>query len=164
MYGVWGDLPWGLTPALLLFLCARASSWPGWPLQSHAETYRHLAAPVFVVWSALWLLHANLHSDGNSGNLIYMPLLNPLDIASVLILLCINLWWRELEPDSSPRRLAGQALIPRAVFAMLVFVWLNAALIRELHYGMGTPLSFEGILDSITVQAALSICLRCRNP
>lgn len=157
IYGVWRDLPWGLAPALLLFLCARASDWPGWPLQRHAKAYQQLAAPVFVLWSALWLLNANLNSDGNSGKLIYMPLLNPLDVASILILLCINLWWRQLDMESPARRIAGHTLLPGAIFAGLTFIWLNAALIRELHYSMGTPLSLEGILDSITVQAALSI-------
>lgn len=157
MYGVWRDLPWGLAPALLLFLCARATDWPGWPLRRHASAYQQLAAPVFVLWTALWLLFTNLHSDGNSGNLIYMPLLNPLDIASVLILLSINLWWKQLEPENATHRLFGNALLPRAIFAGLIFIWLNAALIRALHYSMGTPLSFEGIEHSITVQAALSI-------
>ena len=40
-------------------------------------------------------------------------------------------------------------------FAALAFLWLNAALIRTLHYAMGTPMDLQGILDSITVQAAL---------
>lgn len=157
MYGAWRDLPWGLAPALLLFLCARAADWPGWPLQRHAKAYQQLAAPVFVVWTALWVLSANLHSDGSSGSLIYMPLLNPLDIASVLILLCINLWWRQLEPEDVLRRFSGNLLLPRAIFGGLTFIWLNAALIRELHYSQGTPLSFDGIVESITVQAALSV-------
>ena len=157
MYGVWRDLPWGLAPALMLFLCARAADWPGWPLQRHVKSYQQLAAPVFALWSALWLLLANLHGDGSSGSLIYMPLLNPIDIASVLILLCIKLWWHELGPDNSVRQVTSNALLPRAIFAGLAFIWLNAALIRELHYSMGTPLSFDGIMDSVVVQAALSI-------
>lgn len=157
MYGVWRDLPWGLAPALLLFLCARATDWPGWPLQRNVPAYQQIAAPVLALWATLWLLATNLHSDGNSGNLVYMPLLNPLDIASVLILLCVNLWCKQLGADDRPRRLSGNPLLPRAVFAGLAFFWLNAALIRALHYGMGTPLSFNGIMDSITVQAALSI-------
>ncbi len=157
MYGVWRDLPWGLAPALLLFLCARASDWPGWPLQRHVAAYQQIAAPVLALWAAAWLLATNLHSDGNSGNLIYMPLLNPLDIASILILLCIKLWWEQSATDDAPRRLARNPLLPRAIFAGLIFVWLNAALVRALHYNMGTPLSFEGIMDSTVVQAALSI-------
>ncbi|MES2491342.1 MAG: DUF2339 domain-containing protein [Pseudomonadota bacterium] len=157
MYGVWSVLPWGLTPALLLFLCARASDWPGWPLKSHAKVYQELVAPPLALWAAFWLAGTNLNSDGNSGNLIYMPLLNPLDIASVLILLCIALWWKQLSPEAKFRRQMGESLWPRAVFAGLVFVWLNAALIRALHYSMGTPLTFDGISNSIIVQAALSI-------
>ena len=157
MYGIWSALPWGLAPALLLFLCARATDWPGWPLQRHADAYQRIAAPVLALWAAVWLLGTNFQSDGNSGNLIYMPLLNPLDVASVLILLCIHLWWTQLCVETSLRKFFGRSILPQAAFAGLAFIWLNAALIRALHYGMGTPLSFDGIMHSVTVQAALSI-------
>ena len=157
MYGVWNALPWGLAPTFLLFLCARAKEWPSWPLQQHANTYQRLAAPALAAWAAFWLLGTNLYSDGNSGNLIYMPLLNPLDIASVLILLCVRLWWRELDDEVSLRQFFGRSILPQATFAALAFIWLNAALIRALHYSMGTPLSLDGIMHSVTVQAALSI-------
>ena len=43
------------------------------------------------------------------------------------------------------------------MFAALVFFWLNAALIRALHYTVGTPVTVFGIMDSQVVQAALSI-------
>ena len=155
--GVWSNLPWGLAPALLLFLCGRAADWPGWPLQRHAAIYRQLAAPLLALWVSLWLLAINLGSDGYPGRLLYAALLNPLDVASALALLSIGLWWRQLEPEAAVRRWFDRPLWPRAIFAALVFVWLNAALIRALHYGIGTPLSAYGIAHSIIVQAALSI-------
>jgi uncharacterized membrane protein len=156
-FGVWDDLPWGLVPALLIFLCARASDWPGWPLQRHADIYRQLAAPPLAIWSALWLLAINLDNDGYAGRLIYVPLLNPLDVSSLLVLAAIALWWRSLPPQAAVTRWLDQPMSPRAIFAALAFVWLNAALIRALHYGMGTPLSAYGMAHSTLVQAALSI-------
>ncbi|MGH8505251.1 MAG: DUF2339 domain-containing protein [Stenotrophobium sp.] len=155
--GVWSALPWGLAPALLLFLCSRAADWPGWPLRPHAMIYRQQVAPLLALWTALWLLVMNLCSDGNPGHRLYTPLLNPLDIASMLALLGIRLWWRQLEPEASVRRWLQPSLLPQAIFAALVFVWLNAALIRGLHYTAGTPLTLHGITHSTLVQAALSI-------
>jgi uncharacterized membrane protein len=155
--GVWSNLPWGLAPALLLLLCGRTTLWPVWPLQRHASAYREIAAPLLAFWSTLWLLAMNIGSDGNPGRLLYAPLLNPLDVASVLELASIALWWRQLSPQATVRGWLNPPLWPRALFAVLVFVWLNAALIRALHYGIGTPLSSHGIAHSIVVQAALSI-------
>ena len=155
--GVWRDLPWGLAPALLLFLCARAAEWPGWPLQRHVGVYQQLAAPALAVWASVWLLGINLDSDGDPGRLMYLPLFNPLDIASVLVLLSVGLWWKQLNAEAPLREWLDQTWWPQLIAAGLTFIWLNAALIRALHYGIDTPLSFEGILHSIVVQAALSI-------
>ncbi|TXH06169.1 MAG: DUF2339 domain-containing protein [Nevskiaceae bacterium] len=152
--GVWRDLPWGLAPALLLFLCARAADWPGWPLRQHAVCYRQQAAPLLALWTAAWLLAINLHSDGDPGRLRYAPLLNPLDFASLLALAALALWWRLLDAGAAIRNRVPR---PVAIWIALVFVWLNAALIRALHYDLDTPLTLYGALRSTLVQASLSI-------
>ena len=44
-----------------------------------------------------------------------------------------------------------------AIAAGIVFVWLNAALIRSLHHNWGAPITAYGIAHSTFVQSALSI-------
>ena len=44
-----------------------------------------------------------------------------------------------------------------AVVAGIVFLWLNAALIRALHHNWGAPITAYGIMHSTLVQASLSI-------
>jgi uncharacterized membrane protein len=44
-----------------------------------------------------------------------------------------------------------------AIVAGLVFLWLNAALIRSLHHNFGAPITTYGIAHSTLVQASLSI-------
>ena len=44
-----------------------------------------------------------------------------------------------------------------AVAAGIVFLWLNAALIRSLHHNWGAPITAYGIAHSTLVQSALSI-------
>jgi uncharacterized membrane protein len=49
---------------------------------------------------------------------------------------------------------------PRALIAFvagLVFIWLNAALIRTLHHNFGAPITVHGMTHSTLVQASLSI-------
>ncbi len=58
----------------------------------------------------------------------------------------------------APRRatlLHSRAFV--ALAAGLVFVWLNAALIRALHHGFDAPLGWHGIRHSLLIQASLSI-------
>lgn len=144
--GVWPALAWGLVPAGLLVLCARAPA--VWPWRVHARAYRwHGAVPLAAV-AALWVVVMNLGHDGDPGPLPYWPLLNPLDIGMALTLLAGMTWWRAVKRPST---------FAMPVWAPLIFLWLSASLVRALHYAAGTPLDAEGMLRSVTVQMALSL-------
>ena len=71
------------------------------------------------------------------------------------------MWWSAL--DSWQRASLWQfdvrALI--AIAAGIVFLWLNAALIRSLHHNWGAPITAYGIAHSTFVQSALSIFWGC---
>lgn len=155
--GVWPALPWALVPALALFVLGRRPLAPAWPLQSHEEAYRVYAGAPLALCAALWVLLVNLSNDGDPRELPYLPLLNPLDLMVLIALFALLRWWRALSPEQV-RRLTppDPRLLPGAA-AGLLFLWLNAALIRALHYLAGTPLDLEGVMRSFTVQAALSI-------
>ncbi len=140
-------LTWGLVPAAFITLCARS---PGvWPWRRHAPTYRWPGALPLAALAVGWLIWINLSHDGAPSPLPYWPLLNPLDISVALTMLAIIGWWRE-----TPRPYPVPAV---SMLAALVFLWLSAALVRALHYGVGTPLDAAGIVHSVTVQMALSL-------
>jgi uncharacterized membrane protein len=44
-----------------------------------------------------------------------------------------------------------------SIGAAAVFVWLNAVLLRTLHHWAGVPFGLAAMLDSMLVQASLSI-------
>ena len=155
--GVWSSLPWALAPALLLWLANRPRPAPAWPLQAHRDAYqRHAGAPL-AIWAALWLLVVNLSNPGDPAWIPYLPLLNPLDVTSALTLLALAGYVAALTPAQR------KALWPWglrefvALAAALVFVWLNAALVRALHHGFDTPLTLHGLRHSVMVQASLSV-------
>ncbi|HUP92773.1 MAG TPA: DUF2339 domain-containing protein [Solimonas sp.] len=154
--GVWRDLPWGVVPALALLVLSARKLRPDWPLAQHAHTYRQWAAAPLAMVAALWVLAANLCRTGDPGWLPYLPLLNPLDLSSALILLALALWTLALA-RTPPRPAWFEPRACAAAIAGLAFVWLSAALVRELHYGFGTPIDLHGIAHSTPVQAALSV-------
>ncbi len=157
--GVWPALPWGVVPALLLAVIGRRPPKPKWPLDRFEDIYRTLGALPLAVGTIAWIVLVDLTNPGDPLWLPYIPLFNPLDISVALCLACLALWWTALngEQRESLGSRDDQQRRPLAVFAALVFFWLNAALIRALHYTVGTPVTVFGIMDSQVVQAALSI-------
>lgn len=155
--GMWWSLPLGLAPALLVAWLGRRTLAPRWPVAAHAPTYRLLAAAPLVVVAALWIAASNLLSRGDPAWLPYVPLLNPLDIATALCFAAGALWWTSLTEAQRTQLWPFDRRALLAILAALVFLWLNAALIRTLHHNFGAPITAYGIAHSTLVQSALSI-------
>jgi uncharacterized membrane protein len=154
---VWASLPWGLAPALLVAWLGRRTLTPEWPLARYATAYRVLGATPLVIATGCWIAGVNVQSRGDASWLPYVPLLNPLDVSVALSFAAGGLWWTSLD-DAQRRSLWGSnPLILLALVAGLVFLWLNAALIRSLHHNWGAPITAYGVAHSTLVQSALSI-------
>jgi uncharacterized membrane protein len=155
--GVWASLAWGVVPALLLAWLGRRALRPNWPVAQHARAYRLYGAVPLAVALCLWIVVINLSSSGDPAWLPYLPLLNPLDVCVALALASLALWWSALEPEQRTAVWDQDVRVLIAVAAGMVFIWLNAALIRSLHHNWGAPITAYGIAHSTFVQASLSI-------
>jgi uncharacterized membrane protein len=155
--GVWSSLPWGLVPASLMAWVGRKQLAPSWPIAQHSETYRMLGAAPLALAVAAWILIVNLTSAGDPVWLPYLPLVNPLDVSVALCIAATAFWWSALEDSQRQTLWPFDARVLLAISAGLVFVWLNAALIRSLHHNWGAPISLYGLATSTLVQASLSI-------
>jgi uncharacterized membrane protein len=155
--GVWPAVAWGAAIVLTLAMLSRRRAWPRWPLARHEAAYRVRGALPLAAATCLWILFVNLTNAGDPAWLPYVPLLNPLDVTTALAFAVLALWWTSL---SSARRLAlwrGDARVLIGCVAMLVFLWLNAALIRALHHNWGAPITLRGLGSSTLIQSSLSI-------
>ena len=155
--GVWASLAWGLVPALILAWLGRRELRPAWPVAQHGVGYRLYGAAPIAVALCIWIVVINSSSTGDPAWLPYLPLLNPLDVCVALAIAALAMWWSALDPAqrASLWPLDVRALI--AIAAGIVFLWLNAALIRTLHHNWGAPITAYGITHSTFVQSALSI-------
>jgi uncharacterized membrane protein len=130
---------------------------PDWPVAAREQAYRIYGALPAVVGMGLWIFVINVSSTGDSTWLPYLPLLNPLDISVALCFASLAMWWSSL---SDEQRAICWQFDPRALIAIvagLVFIWLNAALIRTLHHNFGAPITTYGMVHSTLVQASLSV-------
>ncbi len=155
--GVWALLPWGVVPALVIAWLGRQQLQPRWPLAVREQAYRIHGAIPAAVGMTLWIFLIDVSNTGDSTWLPYLPLLNPLDISVALCFASLAMWWSSLN-DS--QRETCWPFDPRALIAIvaaLVFVWLNAALIRTLHHNFGAPITVYGMAHSTLVQASISI-------
>jgi uncharacterized membrane protein len=155
--GVWDALPWGLVPSLFCAWTARRRPVPAWPLATHVDAYRTRGAIPLAVASCLWIVIINLSSTGEAAWLPYLPLLNPLDVSVALVLVSLAIWWSALDAKQVAALHGTDFRILVAGVAALVFLWLNAALIRTLHHNWGAPITAYGIAHSTLVQASVSI-------
>jgi len=151
--GSWPVIAWALVPAVSILFLVRANS--GWPFGVHRQAYITVAAAGLAIYLALWSLATNLASNGDPYPLTYVPLLNPLDLAQLFVLFVLLRYWLHVRASGYPRRAADAEVY--GSLAVLAFVWLNAVLLRTLHYWAGIPLEAEAMVRSTLVQTSVSI-------
>jgi uncharacterized membrane protein len=153
----WAGAVWGLVPAALLAFTTGAAADKAWPMRSYPAAARGWWATGLAALIAAWSLWQSAGSSGDASPLPYLPLLNPLDIAVAVALWCIARWlmmlWRSGE---AVFRFAEQRIFIGAL-AGVVFVWLNAVLLRTMHHWRGVPYEIDALLADTAVHTALSI-------
>jgi uncharacterized membrane protein len=155
--GSWLAIAYVLIPAIALWVLPRLCTRIAWPFGAHRETYIAVVGSVLATYLTVWTLGTNLTLPGDPYPLPYVPLLNFLDLAEVFVLLVLLRHGRHISVTRYPS-LAG--LDARALIwtmAVLVFVWLNAVLLRTLHHWAGVPFELEAMFRSPLVQAGLAI-------
>ena len=154
-YNAWRWLGWALLPAAYLWLLSRPRQRP-WPLAQHDREYRLLAAAPLALLMLGWFWLANLLSAGQAEPLPYLPLLNPLELGLLFVLGALFAWARTGLPALGVQPLRSQWLI-QAVTGASLFALLTAMVMRCVHHWGGVPYRLDLLLDSMLVQAGLSI-------
>jgi uncharacterized membrane protein len=138
--------------ALYLMACAAAQRWP---VAASQNLYRHAVFLPWLMLLSLWVLLANLFSDGHTPPLPYVPLLNPLDLMHGLVL--YYSWrWERLSPQTQQGQQSRSSAMV-LVAAGLAFWWLTSLMIRTLHHWFSTPMWIDGASDSALVQTSLTV-------
>jgi uncharacterized membrane protein len=159
-YNAWRWLGWALLPSAYLWLMApRLMSlprqWP-WPLAAYPREYRLLAAAPLALLMLGWFWLANIASAGNAEPLAYLPLLNPLELGLLFALGAAFAWARTGMPALGVDAVRSQWLT-QAVAGASLFALLTAMVMRTAHHWGGVPYQLDALLDSMLVQAGLSI-------
>lgn len=155
--GTWPLIAWALVPGLLLGGLSIFGQRISWPVAAHLDTYLGVTALPLAGFLWLWSLFTNLGSDGNPYPLSYLPILNPLDLAQIFVFIVLAAWLLKIRQLEMPVFAEFSPQARYAVIAATLFVWLNAALLRTLHYWADVPFNMHSMMHSVLVQAFISI-------
>lgn len=150
--GTWSFAAWAYAYGALLALLAGAGWRIRWPIARFERAYLLWGAAPLAALLWLWSL-ASAASDGNAAPLFYLPLLNPLDVAQVLVFLAIALWMRRV----ALQKLVREPMVIGYAVGATLFIWANAVLLRTLHHWMHVPYTLANLGNSMLVQASLSM-------
>lgn len=124
---------------------------PIWPFAQYEGDYKNLIPAPLMMLLCGWFVVACTYSGATSQ--IYLPVLNPLDLAQLAILL--------LTAYSIKRNFVYLGSIsPEARYGLLGvlgFAWINIVLLRAIHHYTGVAYDADILWDSVVVQMALSI-------
>ena len=168
-YNAWRWLGWALLPSAYLWLMAQPLKAPWlmaqppsvlsrlfWPLTEHRREYQVLAAAPLAVLMLGWFCLANIASDGAAEPLPYLPLINPLDLGLLFALFGSCQWLRSALPALGWSAQRADWLV-QLLAGLGLFSLFTAAVLRAAHHWAGVPFELSLLLDSMLVQAGLSI-------
>ncbi|MCQ6255954.1 DUF2339 domain-containing protein [Pseudomonas sp. Q11] len=154
-YNAWRWLGWAILPSLYLVLMAAPRTWP-WPVSAYPREYRVYAAAPLALLMLGWFWLANTFSDGSAEPLPYVPLLNPLELGLLFALFGVYAWARSTVAQQAIRwGHAGH--LAQLIAGVSLFAFFTAVVMRSAHHWIGVPFEPEALLESMFVQAGLSI-------
>ncbi len=155
--GVWAYLPWGLVPALGVAAACALASGKAWPVAAHRRAYLVVGAIPVALLLIAWSIAVNVGADGDPAPLPFVPLANPLDITQALVLVAGATWAARVRRVDAGVSAALTPAAVTAVLAALSFLWINALMLRTIHFAFDVPYTLWALWHSTLVQAALSL-------
>jgi uncharacterized membrane protein len=122
---------------------------------AHSRVYVQAGCGPVLVVLVLATLALDIGSSGAATPLPYVPVANPLELASWLVLLLVLRWLVTLGTHDA--RLAPLAEGRGAVAAFGAWFLVTVTVGRAVHHWSGVPYTLDDLVDSTTFQSALSI-------
>lgn len=142
---VWSLTVVAIVLATLAYFGITPAVGPRWPVGASRESYQRWLPALMSVF-LLVLIGALQISAGDPSPLPFVPLLNPLDVATALALVLFAKVGRV-------HRLAEG----RSVVAGLALICSSLTVLRTVHHWVGVPFEFAALLSSMTAQATLTV-------
>jgi uncharacterized membrane protein len=104
------------------------------------------------VFLACWSVIINLTNSGDPAPLPYIPFFNPVDLTQIVFFILVLASLKLLPASMKVQR--GHILL---ILGGLIFIWLNAVLIRSMHHFLDIRFDVSVMSVDTRVQSAISI-------
>jgi uncharacterized membrane protein len=156
----WTDGIWAVTgcmaiAAVLVQSTTYARARLPWPVDANWTTYHGLSAGAVLGVLCEVTAVLNVFSSGNPEPLIYLPVLNPLELMSLVVVLLAYGWLRTAREYADLPVPEGRESI--AVPAAIGLFLLTMVVSRTVHHWAGVPFDPVSLAQSNVLQASLSI-------
>lgn len=151
---LWDVLVVLTVPVALILLVTLLGQRLAWPTAKHYSHYMSVGLAPLILILVIFSVMNNFWHDGDSTPFTYLPLLNPVSLANLIILGTLSLWLTQL------RSIADDPAALRPLWitgACLFFIWFNADVARIVHHFWGVPFAVEALLRSSLLQSVYSI-------
>jgi len=148
----WMPSAWGLCLAVAVGGAVAWGNRGHWPVAPRQPLYRDTVLGPIALLSAAWFLYINLRAPGGMSPLPYLPVANPIDVSCAAALAAGLYWSRWLVSD-----MERAGTVVRRIAWALGFVWLNGIALRSIHFWAEVPYRIDRLLESVLVQATLSL-------
>ena len=153
----WGLIIAGLVPALALGFVSQAAGGSRWPIGANADAYLNVATAPVVALLGLWMWLINTLPPASVWDLVYVPLINPTDVANGVAALAVVHWWRQCRNTLADWPLVKHTTLGLTLFGATLFFWANAVLFRTIHYWFGVQYDFAHLWRSDLTQTTLAV-------
>jgi uncharacterized membrane protein len=145
--GAWSWSAWAYGFGLLLLLVSGPGAHMRWPIARFARSYLEWGATPLAALLWAWSI-ASVQSDGDASPLFWLPVINPLDVAQLLVFLAIAVWLRRLSALGVQWHRTAFDYLALAT----LFLWFNALLLRTLHHRFQADYDVVAVLTSFNLQ------------
>lgn len=153
----WNWMVWGLLPSVVLWCMCSYGPKVEWPILKHKSAYLKISTTVVAGYVLLWALFMNLSGPGDPAPLAYIPFLNPADISTLIALLALVKYYQSISTNFVDKLQVTDKLRASWLLFIGLFIWVNAFVLRIIHFWKGVPYDLDIMLESQLVQATFSI-------
>jgi uncharacterized membrane protein len=150
---IWSQAVWCLLPMLFVIALQTLQVSAPWPVRSFRFVYAVVIPAAPVAAMVLWVVWA-CASTGSAAPLPFVPLLNPLELTQAFGLLVAYRWARHTINATDDEMVRAAV---RPVFAGVVFLALNAAVGRSVHFFLDVPFELDDLVESAVFETGISI-------
>jgi len=154
----WSTAAFGLGLALIATAALLGAGRQRGVFGRHTDIQLERGLGPVVGLALLWFLAANFTGTGDARPLLYLPLLNPVDVTLCMTGVVSASWWialRRARPELLRRGETQKLAV--AVLCGLAFLLLNGVLVRSVYQWTDVPFRADALWDSPSLQVSFSI-------